>query len=293
MEYLDREFTNDTEIFGANKRTLLIDGDLLVFSKCCVHIEDDDVDRRLITSYLRAKIPELCAAANCGSFRFFLTTKQNFRNYVSDQYKIKRKDLVRPVNLAYAKHWATLHLGAEYVPYLEADDLMSIHQNQNTVIYSWDKDLRQVPGWHLTDKTFKLEEVTELGKVWKHGSKILFNGYKGLMFQCLTGDTTDSILGCGVNLPNSKTKSGFKRKGIGPKEAMGILNSCIQTKESFTDAVLNKYREIHGMKAKEAMEKECNLLFMIKEFDKDTNLAKRWVLGKREEYMNITTGEII
>jgi len=300
------DFTNDTEIFEENTRTLLIDGDLLIYQKCCVHNEDDDIDRRLITNYLRTKISEACSASNCGRYRVFLTAKENFRHWISDRYKINRVGVEKPVNLAFAKQWSVDHMNAEYELYLEADDLMAIHQTEDTVIYSGDKDLRQVPGAHLNANTFQMEHVSELGAVWTEEAagakpdKIKFNGYKGFMFQCLTGDSTDSILGCGVR-KRLTYKSGpqkgdmyLKRLGIGPKAAMQLLKGCPQTKQSFFHVVKREFQKLYSEgSAMREFEKEANLLYMVRDYDPETKLAKRWTYDEREEHLNITTGEIL
>jgi len=197
-------------------------------------------------------------------------------------------------------------MNGEYELYLEADDLMAIHQTEDTVIYSGDKDLRQVPGAHLNAKTFLMENVSELGAVWTEEAagakpdKILFNGFKGFMFQCLTGDSTDSILGCGVRT-KQRYKSGknkgevyLKRSGIGPKEAKSLLHNCPQTKQGFFHVVKREYQKLYSdCNAMKMLEKEANLLYMVNEYNPETHLAKRWTYDERDEYLNIRTGEIL
>lgn len=82
---------------------------------------------------------------------------------------------------------------------LEADDLLSMLQNEKTFIYSNDKDLKQIPGWHFNQKTLGLDKVTEE------------QALRNLCYQMIVGDTTDNIVGI---------------RGLGPKKAEEIISNC-------------------------------------------------------------------
>jgi hypothetical protein len=66
---------------------------------------------------------------------------------------------------------------------LEADDILSMLQNDGTFIFSHDKDLKQVPGWHWDMNRNDLYFISEE------------EGIVSLLKQMLTGDSTDSIPG--------------------------------------------------------------------------------------------------
>jgi len=101
---------------------------------------------------------------------------------------------------------------------LEADDLLSMLQNDDTFIYSNDKDLLQVPGLHWNIKTKSFFEVSKS------------DGLDFLMTQMLLGDSGDSIAGL---------------KGCGEVGAKKLLMD-IQVKDK-PFKVLLEYMKKHGM----------------------------------------------
>jgi len=287
-------------------KTLLIDGDIVIYQPCCIFNEDDDQSRRMIAKYVNKKIEDLMEAAGCNSYIMFVTTNYNFRDHLVDDYKFNRDTVERPVNLAWAKQWGVKNLNTHYVKWMEADDLLGTHQTDNTVIWSLDKDLRQVPGEHLDEETRKVVTITKNGSLKKEvilkpdgkvkKTKFHFTGDIGLYFQMLTGDTTDWIVGCGVRVPK-KYKSGAKkgqdyvaREGVGPGAAYDML-----VKSGSVEAALKVVIHQYALRFKDAwqekLETQANLLFMVREHKDE--LIKRWTYDNRDEYMNIVTGEFV
>ena len=307
------EFSDDG-IFIEEELTLLIDGDILVYRPCCVFNEDTDQARKLTGQNISNKVGQICAAAGATSYIIYMTTKVNFRDFIVDDYKANRADVERPVNLSWAKHFAVHELGAEAIVGLEADDLLAINQKQDgsTIIWSLDKDLRQVPGLHLEDKSadktnkdpYKVIIVDELGEVYKipnkKPAKYYFSGYKGLMFQALTGDNADWIVGCGERVTKTY-KSGKKkgqdyiaRVGIGPAKAFQILDG-MNTKNDMKRAVLLAYGDFFGLTHSQAMKKmetQVNLLYMVEYYMPNAKLIGRWSYDRDDVWMNITDGKI-
>lgn len=291
----DRIGGSEDSIFGGS--TLLIDGDILVYRPCCIFIDDTARDHRLIQDNIDRQISKLCSAVGATNYEFFLTTKYNFRDYLVDDYKANRKELVKPVNIAFAKKYAISEHGATYVPYLEADDLLAMAQTEDTIIWSLDKDLRQVPGNHLDNDSLKEITIDAIGTTEKVGRKVHFTGYKGLLFQALTGDNADHIVGCGVR-SGKLGKTGIKaRKGIGAMKALKLLTDCKQDIDSFEEVVFSEYQDLFGDDWVVNLETQVNLLFMIKEGDnKDiskTKYIKQWTYDKRDSFMEIKTGKIV
>jgi len=297
MDEFDESLFEDEE-----DKTLLIDGDILVYKPCCIFNDDDEHSRELIANNIRGKISQLCEAAECSSFILYMTTKLNFRDHIVDDYKANRQDVERPLNLQWAKMLAVKELGAEYVEYLEADDLLAINQKQDgsTVIWSLDKDLRQVPGLHLDDNTMKLITINELGELYivpnKKPTKYYFTGFKGLMFQALVGDTADYIIGCGQRLPVT-TKSGknkgqvnIKRVGVGPKKAYDLLKDVFEP-EQLKRVVAGEYTALYGNNWLVEMEKQVNLLYMVRNYRED-GYAYQWTFDFRIRKMHIISGEV-
>jgi DNA polymerase-1 len=96
--------------------------------------------------------------------------------------------------------WVTREFKAVVCPNLEADDVLGLRSGKDTVIVSWDKDMKQIPGKHYNPISDEVFEVSPE------------EGYRYFLTQVLTGDRVDGYTG----LP-----------GCGPVKAENILNaSC-------------------------------------------------------------------
>jgi 5'-3' exonuclease len=292
-------------------RTLLIDGDLIVFQSCCVFNEDDDQSRRMIIKTVNQKIERLMQAADCDKYIMFLTTKFNFRDFLVDDYKLNRSEEERPVNLKWAKRWATTTLNCHYHKMLEADDLLGIYMTDETVLWSLDKDLRQIPGDHLDDATGTVIEITNEGMLrvdtkvnskGKKEDKVYFAGTVGLYYQMLIGDSTDYIVGCGKRVEavrksgKDKGQTYIKRAGVGPKTAVGIILTAVMSNsgnvlESALNAVILEYKKVHGSDWQKELETQANLLFMVRK--QYGEVIQRWTYDGREEYFDLVEGVIL
>jgi len=150
---------------------------------------------------------------------------------------------------------------------LEADDEMSIEQTRraelgDTIICTRDKDLRQVPGWHYGWECGKQGEFgpvqyDRLGTIVldrsKSAPKIVGGGFKFFCSQLFTGDPVDTIGGLA---------------GYGPVKVDGLLSSLTTTRE-LVDRVRQEYESVHGEHWKEKLREQSNLLWMVRERDKD------------------------
>jgi len=282
---------DDEDNIFSSGNTLHIDGDILVYKPCCVFEEESSRNLDLIEQNITNMVSKLCRAADVDQFRIFLTTKLNFRDHLVDDYKANRIGKPRPPNLAHAKRFAVETFDAEFEKYLEADDLLAIYQEDDTIIWSPDKDLRQVPGWHLDVDTLQLIELDHLGAVWKEGKKHRFTGFKGFMFQCLVGDGADWIVGCGGRTGKVSEKTGFgKREGVGPAKAFKLLNDCKQDPEEFIKVVAREYVSLFGESWQEKFETQANLLYMVQDFNPDTGMIRQWTVDHRPSYMHLPTG---
>ena len=292
-------FEND-DVFKSGK-TLLVDGDIAVYRPCCIHNDDDDTDRAAIARKIEKAVNLMVQQAGCDDYIFCLTTSVNFRDFLVDDYKDNRSDVERPVNLKWAKRWAMQHLNALVKVGLEADDLLGILATEDTVTWSLDKDIRQIPGKHLDDETRQIITVTKEGTLRDKGKKIYFDGNVGMMYQLLIGDGADYIIGCGKRV-KGVYKSGAKkgqeriaRVGVGPKKAMEILTRAAINSDdvgkSCLLAVIEEYKKLHGEEWEHHLETQANLLFMIREQHGD--VIKRWTYDERDEYFDIKRGVIL
>ena len=101
---------------------------------------------------------------------------------------------------------------------LEADDILSMLQSEHTYIFSNDKDLKQIPGFHFDIEKGCIYEITQDEAV------------RNLALQLLTGDSTDDI--AGIN-------------GIGPVKAKKILEEV--SPKNMISRVFKIYREKYGI----------------------------------------------
>jgi 5'-3' exonuclease len=304
---------DDLDCFKSGK-TLLIDGDIVVYQPCCTHNEEGMQAQRSIQRAIERKVSGLVSAAGCDDYRFFVTTKKNFRDHLVDDYKANRSDKERPIHLAWAKRLAVSEYGAEAVPYLEADDLLGINQTEDTVIWSLDKDLRQVPGAHLDDESMQVVIVDDVGLVEKRTKvsadgkkkhKVYFNGLVGFYLQLLMGDSTDWIVGCGkrghIKLASGKMRFHKKdtkknkigdpwigRMGVGEMAALKLLEG--RSPPEALKQVARAYYAEFGDEWKSMMETQANLLWMSREYVGDQ--VKMWTFDNRDQYLNIKTGVI-
>lgn len=104
---------------------------------------------------------------------------------------------------------------------LEADDILSMLQCEETFIWSKDKDLLQIPGWHYDFTHGDLYYITEE------------QALKNLCYQLIKGDTVDYIRG----LPK-----------WGDVKASNFINACTSIK-SLPSKILLEYQKIYGITA--------------------------------------------
>ena len=289
-EYDEGYFTNSLDVFGS-KKTLIVDGDIAVYKPCCVFNEDSDHDRSMISRTISNTINKLVVDANADDYMCFLTTKTNFRDDLVDDYKANRADTERPVNLAWAKRWAVDNLESNYHDKMEADDLLGVNMSDDTILWSLDKDLRQIPGKHLDDATRQIITVTEYGTLKDLGKKAYFDGMVGFYYQLLIGDSTDYIVGCGKRVP-ANTKTGTKRVGIGHKAACQIILQAAMKApgniEVVRDAVYNEYKKAFGSDWVSHIETQAQLLWMVRE-QKDNHI-KMWTYDERDLWFDLAKG---
>jgi 5'-3' exonuclease len=127
----------------------------------------------------------------------------NFRKELSGDYKAKRPELDQNIkDRLNFLHKHAVKKGAIEATGMEADDLVSIwayearERKEQYVICGIDKDLLQIPGNHYNYNKATWQFINDE------------TAHYNLMVQCLTGDTTDNIMGL---------------KGIGPKKAAKLL----------------------------------------------------------------------
>ena len=196
---------------------LLLDADMLLFQAVVAAEVEIEWCPDIITTHLPVKEAQITFTSlvetkvnQAGADKFTLcwTADQNFRKEIESSYKANRQKMDRrkPVGYREVRRWAESSFPSECWHRLEADDVLGIlatRNQQRTIIWSGDKDLKQIPGLHL-DNDGNTYLVSQLE------ADVYF--YR----QALTGDSTDGYPGC---------------PGIGPKTAEKLIPS-----EGFTEA---------------------------------------------------------
>jgi len=194
---------------------LLIDGDLLCYRMGHAVKGDflqtvEAIDNTMDFILGRFDYPE---------YRIYLTGKRNFRNKVSTTYKANRDPSKRPRYYKAIREYLVDFYDAEVTDGYEADDAIGMnHVPGQTVVISYDKDLRCLEGTHFNWVKNEVFEVKYPENVWF------------FCYQLMVGDTSDNIKG----VPK-----------IGDKKARKLLDLSLSPEDWF-EIVKQKYQEAFG-----------------------------------------------
>ena len=158
----------------------LIDGDSLLYFEMSKPTLEDAIDG------LNQRLLHMLNQCETARYAGFLTIGRCFRYQAAKtrEYKGNRKKGSKPIIFYALKEYLKQEWKFEYISELEADDLVAVYSNENTIICSPDKDvLYQVDGRHYNYRTAEFVETTDVEAeifLWK---------------QMLMGDPTDGIPG--------------------------------------------------------------------------------------------------
>lgn len=158
----------------------LLDLDLYAY-RCAASAEGEATEEVAILrcdKWLRETLYEL----DTKGYQGFLTGKNNFRKTIYPEYKANRTQ-PKPRYLEATREFLIEDWDAQLGESCEADDLLGINQNRDTVLVSNDKDLLQVPGLHYNPVK---KEFIEIGE---------YEGLYNFWSQMLTGDRSDNVPG--------------------------------------------------------------------------------------------------
>lgn len=160
-------------------------------------------------------------------------------------YQGQRANSRRPENWRYLRDFLETHDRTLFVPVVsqdqEADDLFAqastTYPYEECVIYTQDKDMRQMPGVHLDWVNHSIVVVPP--GTWEIVVNDKVYGYKWFWLQMLHGDTADYIPGLpGWRTVDSKGKPAVKL--CGEVTAAKLLSNANSNRDGF-DKVLNLY----------------------------------------------------
>ena len=193
----------------------LLDGDIFVYR---IGFASNEETESIAISRMAVMLEDLVMMPRIETYQGYLTGSNNYRKEIAKEapYKGNRK-ADKPVHYNLLREYLVKGWGFEMAEDQEADDAIGIAaysmDPHDYVIYSIDKDLDMIRGWHynfVKEKKYYVDEEDTLRTFYK---------------QVLTGDRVDNIPGL---------------KGVGDKKAEKILGEAKNEKDLFT-AVLAAY----------------------------------------------------
>lgn len=235
-----------------------------------------------VENTLHMRIDNICAmVAATEKPTIYLTEGRTFRDAIAT---VKPYKGTRASNKPWHYNNLSVYLRSEYdvkvVDNIEADDAMSIDHiaNQDTIICSRDKDLRQVPGWHYSwelgrQPSFGPIDIPQEGWLDFDEEKKKLTGCGEAFFfaQCLMGDAVDNIPG----LPK-----------CGPVKAWNILTNGKGVYDPYGfalpgDLMCGAYQDHYGDEWKERLLEQGRLLWMTRRLNED-GTPVLWEIGMEE-----------
>lgn len=203
---------------------ILIDGDLVAY-RCAATCEGEpeDIAWKRTNDFVERLLVEVGHVQ--GYPDIYLSGPGNFRYGIFPEYKVGRVGKPRPQWEKSCKEFLIDEWGAEWCPGMEADDMLAIRQTvlqDNSIIVSIDKDMKQVPGWHYKWEQVRLDVVISQAERFYITPE---EGLRNFYTQLIVGDSSDGIKGV---------------VGCGKKAALP-LQEMIEEKDMF-----NFVREMYG-----------------------------------------------
>ena len=186
----------------------LLDGDLFVYR---IGFASEGESKGIAISRMAEFVEDLVMMPRVGDYQGYLTGSNNYRMEIAKEAPYKGNRVAeKPEHYALLREYLVMSWGFEMVEGQEADDAIGIKaytlDPYDYVIYSIDKDLDMIRGWHynfVKEKKYYVDEEDTMRTFYK---------------QILTGDRVDNIPGL---------------KGIGDKKAEKILGDATTEQELF------------------------------------------------------------
>lgn len=211
----------------------LIDTDIVYYAVgfTTQEVTSEAIVSSRIEDYLQVRFDNIGA----DSYVFYRTGKENFRKTINPEYKLNRKDFVKPIHFTFIQDYIQDKYSVILQEPYEADDLLGMNQTEDTIICSRDKDLLQVAGHHFNLHTMEFSFVDE------------DEGMRWFYMQILMGDRVDNVPGI---------------RGIGPAKALRAMESC-GSEEEMWETVLDMY-DTAGLTSEQVL-MNARMLWILRE----------------------------
>lgn len=257
-------------------RTVLIDGDILVYKAALVsqeefeeNIIDDDewllqiikfAHKNKAIKYIEETIARICKQTKSQNCAIALSDKEsNFRKLLNPDYKGNRKKPKPLLHGFLREYFKKAGYKVYEKPSLEGDDVIGILATSDKiikgdkVIWSFDKDFKTIP--------CKFRKENPDGS---HESKVISEEEAdwNFMYQTLIGDSTDGYKGC---------------KGVGDKTARKLLGEIGEkTLIQMWDIVKEQYIKA-GLKVEDALlNARMARILRVSDYDFKNKKVKLW-----------------
>lgn len=200
-------------------RTILIDGDIIVYQQASLHQKEIDWGEGVVTTVTQDALAQKAAIDQVERYKRKLKAdhaivclsdpERNWRKQVMPSYKTNRKKLERPLLCGTIRDLLEDRAEVAQYPWLEADDVLGLFATDKDlvpgekIIVSIDKDMQSLPCKLFNPR----KESLGVRVISEHEADFFF------MKQTLMGDPIDGYFG----IPR-----------IGPKKADRILADAIQ-----------------------------------------------------------------
>ena len=241
------------------ERTLLIDGDILLYAEAAaveeVYDWGDDIwtlhgDAKVAKERVDTWLKDIQEKLEATHLVITLTDHINWRKEVLPTYKHNRKSKRKPVVFPVLRDYVSETYKTMLWETLEADDVMGIlatdpKDKTDKIIVSGDKDLKTIPG-KLYNPDHPEDGIMEISLEQANYTHLT---------QALTGDATDGYSGC---------------PGVGPKTAPKILI------EGVWSEVVGAYEKV-GLTEEDALiQARVSRILRHEEFNRKTTEVKLW-----------------
>lgn len=219
-------------------------------------LEEDYKDKEDIAVFvLEKQIRKLYQLTKCDRLQFYVGSdnKCNFRysKAVTQPYKAGRAE--KPAILPYLKEYLINVKGATIATGYEADDMLGIHQTDDTIAIHCDKDINQIPGKHFNTITNTSWVASDPGKLIDGKDTVNGHGLAVFYAQLLCGDKTDNI----PPLPKTE-KVGWGWKGVYSK-----LSDCYD-EEEYLNVVVQLYKDSLGEGWYDRIKEQADLVWICR-----------------------------